>query len=78
MTSFVSEAFDFAKVQVLPLSRLVFRHHLHTLDGMLSQAVEEVIHNAWFSGNIHDNFLGNVFVIIIAAARGEGESSKCR
>jgi hypothetical protein len=43
---------------------------------MLSHAVEEIVHNARFSGNIHDNFLGNVFVIIVAAARGEGESSK--
>ena len=78
VTSFISEALDFAEVQVLPLTRLVFRHHLHTLNGMLSHTVEEVIHNARFSGNIHDNFLGNVFVIIVAAARCEGESSKHR
>ena len=78
MASFVSKTLNFAEVQVLPSARLVFCHHPHALDGMLSHAVEEVVHNARFCGNIHDNFLGNVFVIIVAAARCEGESSKHR
>ena len=40
---------------------------------MLSHAVEEVVHNARLCGNAHIHFLGNVFVVIVAAARGEGE-----
>ena len=49
------------------------------LYGVLSHAVEEVVHHARFGGNTHVHFLGNVFVVVIvAAARGQGEGSKYR
>jgi hypothetical protein len=40
---------------------------------MLSHAIEEIVHHARFSGNAHINLIGNVLVIIVAAARDEGE-----
>ena len=75
MTSFVGETLDAAEGQVLSPTRLVLCHHAHALDGMLSHAVEEVVHYAWLSGNTHVNLLDNVLVV---AARGEEESSKHR
>ena len=64
MSSFVSKSFNSSKAKRLLYSWIVFKHHKHTLNGISSFRIEQIIHYTSLGRNQHSDFINPVLGLI--------------